>query len=109
MEGIIADYGLRAAYILVILAAIVAVVMPIVKSIQDPKSIIGSLVAIAALLVVYFIGYLIAGDEVTPKYIEFDVDASMSKLIGGALTMFYILLVVAFLGIIYTEVSKLFK
>ncbi|WP_020533874.1 hypothetical protein [Flexithrix dorotheae] len=109
MDLVIADYGLRAAYILVILAAIVAVVMPIIKSVQDPKSIIGSLVGIAVLVVVYFIGYALAGDEVTPKYMEFDVDSGMSKLIGGALTMFYIMLVVAFLGIIYTEVSKLFK
>jgi hypothetical protein len=109
MEEFISSYLLPASYILVGLAAAGSILLPLIKSIGDPKSLVGSAIGLGFLLVLFFIGYSLAGDEVTPKYMEFNVDSSLSKIIGGVLTMFYILLGVSLVGIVYTEVSKIFK
>ena len=109
MEEFISSYLLPASYILVVLAAAGSILMPLIKSIGDPKSLVGTAIGLGILLVLFIIGYSLAGDEVTPKYMEFDVDASLSKIIGGVLTMFYILLAISLVGIVYTEVSKIFK
>jgi len=109
MEEFISSYLLPASYVLVGLAAAGSILLPLVKSIGDPKSLIGTAIGLGILLVIFLIGYSLAGDEVTPKYTEFNVDASLSKIIGGVLTMFYILLGISLVGIVYTEVSKIFK
>ncbi len=109
MEEFISSYLLPSAYVLVVLAAAGSILMPLIKSIGNPKSLVGSLIGLGFLLVLFLIGYSLAGDEVTPKYMEFNVDSSLSKIIGGVLTMFYILLGVSLVGIVYTEVSKIFK
>lgn len=100
------DIALYASYILVLVAAIAAVVLPLIQSLDDPSSLIKSGIGLAALVVVFVIGYAISGSEVLPSYAEFNVDAGLSKFIGGLLTMMYILIFVAIGGIIYTEVAK---
>ena len=109
MEEFISSYLLPASYVLVGLAAAGSILLPLIKSIGDPKSLVGTAIGLGLLLVIFLIGYSLAGDEVTPKYTEFNVDASLSKIIGGVLTMFYILLGISVIGIVYTEVSKIFK
>lgn len=100
------DIALYASYILVLVAAVAAVVLPLIQSLDDPSSLIKSGIGLAALVVVFLIGYAISGSEVLPSYAEFNVDAGLSKFIGGLLTMMYILIFVAIGGIIYTEVAK---
>jgi hypothetical protein len=100
------DIALYASYILVLVAAIAAVVLPLIQSLGDPSSLIKSGIGLAALLVVFVIGYAISGNEVLPSYVEFDVDAGLSKFIGGLLMMMYLLIFAAIAGIIYTEVAK---
>jgi hypothetical protein len=100
------DIALYASYILVLVAAVAAVVLPLIQSLGDPSSLIKSGIGLAALLVVFVIGYAISGNEVLPSYTEFNVDAGLSKFIGGLLTMMYILIFAAIAGIVYTEVSK---
>ncbi len=109
MEQFISEYGLIIAYILTGLAALGAVVLPLIKSLDNPKSLVGSLVGVAFLAILFFVGYALAGADVKPFYMEFNVDESLSKVIGGVLTMFYLLLGLTFLAIIYSEVSKIFK
>lgn len=100
------DIALYASYILVLVAAVAAVVLPLIQSLDDPSSLVKSGIGLAALVVVFVIGYAISGSEVLPSYAEFNVDAGLSKFIGGLLTMMYILIFVAIGGIIYTEVAK---
>ena len=66
-------------------------------------------IGLLALVVVYFISYAISGSEVTASYTKFNVGPDLSKLMGGALIMMYLLLGISILGIIYTEVGKIFK
>ena len=47
--------------------------------------------------------------HITPTYIEFGVDAGLSKFIGGMIILVYLLAGIAIGGIIYSEFSKTFK
>ena len=109
IDQIISDYGLIAAYVLTLLAALGAIVLPLIKSIDNPKSLLGTLLGLAFLAVLFVIGYALAGNEVKPNYINFNVDEGISKVIGGVLTMFYLLFGLSILSILFTEVSKFFK
>ena len=59
--------------------------------------------------IMFLVGYLISGNEVLPTYIEFGVDAGLSKFIGGMIILVYLLAGIAIGGIIYSEFSKTFK
>ncbi|MEQ9300600.1 MAG: hypothetical protein RIF33_18660 [Cyclobacteriaceae bacterium] len=103
------DIALYGAYILTIVAAVAAVVLPLIQSLGDPASLAKSGLGLLALVVVFGIGYAMAGSEVLPSYVEFGVDAGLSKFIGGSLTMMYILTIGAIGGIVFTELSKAVK
>lgn len=103
------DVALYIAYALTILAGLAAIVFPIINSITDPKSMAKAGAGLGALVVVFLISWAISGSEVTAVYQEFEVDASLSKFIGGMLSMMYILTGIALVGIVYTEVSKAIK
>ncbi len=104
------DISLYAAYILVIVGALAALLLPIISSFSDPKQLVKGLMGIGILLVTFFVGYLLSGDEITATYIRNGIDAAnASKMIGGSLIAMYMFFVVAFGSIIVTEVIKLFK
>ena len=106
----IIDIGIKFTYVLLGVAAIAAIAMPLFQAIKDdPKSLIKSAIGLGGLVVIYLIGYAIAGDEVTPKYVEFNVDSSISKMVGGVLFSMYILMFTAVVGIIYSEVKNIIK
>ncbi len=105
----ITDVGLYIAYAVFIVAGAAAIVFPLVNSLKNPGSIGKSLVGVGAMVVLFIIAYVLSGDEVTAKYTALGVDAGSSKLIGAGLTMFYFVIVLGFVGIIYSEVSKAFK
>ncbi len=110
MEGFIANYGLYLAYLLTIVGVVLAVVLPLIKSLDEPKNLIASAVGVGILLVIYGIGYALSDSEITARYIEVGVeDPGVSKMIGGLLTMVYILLGIAAVGIAYTELNKAIK
>ena len=108
MESFIGP-ALYITYVLIIVGAAAAVLLPLIQSLSNPKELMKAGVGVAALIVVFFIEYSISGDEVLPTYIDRGVDANLSKMVGGIMTMMYILLFGALLGIVYTEVSKAFK
>lgn len=107
MDGF--DIALYVSYGLIIIAALSAIILPLINSFSDPASLIKTAVGVGAVIVIFFIGYAIAGSEVTATYTRFEVDASASKWIGAALITMYIFLFGAILGILVTEVSKVFQ
>lgn len=110
MEGFVANFGLWLAYILVILGVLLAIIFPIISSVGEPKKMVKTLIGLGAILVVFGLGYIISGSELTAKYIESGVDTEgLSKMIGGMLTMVYILMGIAAAGIVYTELNKAIK
>jgi len=110
MEGFVANYGLYLAYILTAVGVVLAIVLPLIKSLDEPKQLLGTAIGVGILIVIYGIGYMISGSEVTARYIESGVETEgLSKLIGGMLTMVYLLLGIAVVGIVYTELNKAIK
>ena len=110
MDQFVSTYGLYAAYILVGIAVLAAIVMPLVQSFSNPRALLGALIGVAAIAVLFFIGYSVAGNEVTALYIKNNVTSEVtSKVIGGALITMYILVILTLVAIVVSEVSKIFN
>ena len=95
------DIGLYASYLLFVVCAITAVVLPIVQSMSNPQSLVKSAIGVGVLLVVFLIGYIMADDASDV------VSAGMAKLVGAGIISMYIFLFLAVVGIVYTEISKI--
>ena len=109
MESGLINIGLMVTYALIGIAVVSVIVLPLIKAIDNPKTLIGTAIGLGVLLVVFGIGYAISGDEVLPRYVSQGVGPGISKFVGGLLTTMYLLFGAAIVGIIYTEVSKAFK
>lgn len=109
MDEFISTYGLYTAYILAGLALVLAIVLPLISALSNPKALLGTVVGLIGIAIVFFIGYSISGDEVTTVYTRFGITESSSKFIGGALITMYLLIGVALISIVFTEVNKIFK
>jgi hypothetical protein len=105
------DIVLYIGYFLVAVAVIAAVVLPLIKSFADPRSLITIGAGIVGLGIIFLIGYALSSSEVLPYYSRADIaiDSGGSKLIGGAIITMYILIGLAILSIAFTEISKLFR
>ena len=103
------DIVLYFGYFMVLVAAVLAIGFPLYIASKNPKSLITSGIGLGSILVLFFIAWLISGNEVNASYAEFGVDSSLSKMIGGLITLVYLLIGIAVSGIIYSEISKTFK
>ncbi len=103
------DIGIYACYILLFVALVAAVVLPLLQIAQNPKSLVKSGVGVAGLAVLFIISYALSGSEVTAKYTAMGVGEGSSKLIGAGLIMFYIILIAAILGMVFSEINKALK
>ncbi len=108
MEAVI-NIGLYVSYVLMGIAMLAAIVLPLINSLDDTSSLIRGGIGVGIVLVLYLISWAISGNEVIDAYIKWDIGEGISKAIGGALIMMYILFIVAIGGIIYTEISKAIK
>ncbi len=103
------DAMLYLAYILIIICAAAAIILPTISALGDPGSLIKSGIGLGGLAVVFLIAWAMSSNEVLNSYVEFGIDAGLSKFVGGILTMMYLLAGIAIVGIVFTEVSKVFK
>lgn len=103
------DIMLYVSYFLVAAAAIAAIVLPLIKSLNDPRSLITMGAGIVGIVVLFLIAYAISDNEVLPAYAREGVGPTESKLIGGTLITMYMLIILALGSIAVTEVSKLFR
>ena len=101
--------GLYLAYILFFVGLVAAIVMPIINSLGDPKSLMKAGIGIGGVLVIFLISYAISGNEVTDTYMKFGVDEGSSKFYGGMIIMIYVSAIIAVGGIILGEVSRIIK
>lgn len=102
------DAGLWISYILFIAAIAGMVVYSLVNMLRDTKKAKGTLIGVGVLVAIFLITFVISGNEVLPKYEEFGIDSSMSKMIGAGLIMSYLLGVGTIVIAVYVEVRKLF-
>lgn len=105
------DIMLYVSYALVGIGSVVSILLPLIKSLDDPKSLLKTGLSIVAILVLFFICYSISGNEVLPKFEgePFNLTPGMSQAVGGLMITTYVLTVVALLSILITEFSKAVK
>ncbi len=103
------DILLYIGYTLIAIAVGSAIVFPLIQGIQNPKSLVKSLMGVGALVVLFIIGYALSSSAVTTTWAAKGITENVSKLVGAGLIMFYIVLVIAALALIYSEISKAFK
>jgi hypothetical protein len=103
------DILLYVGYGLILVAVGSAIVFPLIQGVQNPKSLVKSLIGVGALVVLFILGYALSSSAVTTTWAAKGITEGVSKLVGAGLIMFYIVLIVAALGLIYSEVSKAFK
>lgn len=104
------DLSLYVAYALVAIALLGSVVLPLVNSISQPKSLVKIGMSLLIIVVVYLVAFAISGGETAPySNSELEITSSISKMIGGALGMMYLLLGVVIVGLVFSEVYKLLK
>ncbi len=105
------DIMLYVSYALVGLAAVVSILLPLIKSLDDPKSLMKTGLSIVGILVLFFICYSISSSEVLPKFegAPFFLTPAMSQAVGGLLITTYVLTVVALSSIVITEISRSVK
>lgn len=108
MESFI-DIALWVAMIMVLIAALAAIILPLINSISHPKSLIKSGIGVVGIAILFLICWSIADNEVTNRYIDFGVNATSSKLVGGTLILMYVLFVSALIGIVFSEINKAFR
>jgi hypothetical protein len=103
------DLGLYVFYVLLFIAVAAALIFPLINSIKEPKALIRTGIGLAAVLVLFGISYGLSDSTLGRNAISFGLSESTVKLIGAGLIMFYIVLVLAILALIYSEISKAFR
>lgn len=113
------DLGLYAAYILLGVAAVAAIVMNLVNSFSNPKSLVKSGIGVVLLVVIFFIGYSMAPAEfgaTTTKALESanmdptsDQAVTVYRLVGGAMTTTLALVIIAIVGLIYSSIARIVR
>jgi len=105
------DIMLYATYLLAVVGTILSIVMPLLKSLDDPKGLMKSALGVFGLVALFFICYSLSGNEVLPKFegAPFNLTPGMSQLIGGMLVTTYILTIVTIVSIVVTELTKAVK
>ncbi len=99
------------AYVLVGLAVFFTVIFPLANMVVNPKSGIKTVISLAVLALVLFIGYQLADDTIMqiPGYDGPDNVEERLKLTGMGIYTMYFMLGAALLAMGYSSVSKLFK
>lgn len=105
------DILLYGSYALVGIGAVVSVLMPLFKSLDNPKSLLKTGLGIVLILVLFFVCYSISSNEVLPKFESdpFNLTPAMSQMVGGLMITTYVLTIVALVGIVVTELNKAIK
>lgn len=97
-------------YVLLGIAALAAIIFPLITMAQSPANAKNALIGVVGLVVVFAIGYALAGGE---EYLDYDgvmlANSSESKMSEAGLIAFYVLGAGAIGSIVYAEVSKMLK
>jgi len=101
--------GLYFGYFLFFVALVALIVLPTLNALKSPKEMIKSGAGILALVIIFVVSYGLSGDEVTLKTASYGTDAASSKMIGAGLIMFYMVFLVAVVGLVYSFFHKSIK
>ena len=103
------DVGLYVLYVLLFIAVAAAIIFPLINSISNPSGLLKSGIGVIVMLVLFGIAYAVSDSTLPRSAISAGLSETSVKLIGAGLIMFYIVLVLAVLALIYSEISKALK
>lgn len=101
------DISLYIGYILTVVAVVAAILLPLFKSLDNPKSLLKVAGGVIGVIAIFGLGYALSDSTVMPGLEEFSEDTF--KYVGASLVTMYILLILAVAGIAVTEVAKFFR
>jgi NADH:ubiquinone oxidoreductase subunit 6 (subunit J) len=84
----------------------------VISMVETRQGLIRNLVSVGIIAIVVVFGFILASDVIPQMDVDklgFEVTNQMSKRIGTVLYITYLFLALAIVGIVYTEVSKLWK
>jgi hypothetical protein len=107
------DYALGWAYILLAIAAIAAVLFPLISIVTDVKAILRLLAVLAGAAVLVLVSYYVFASDTPIDILGYtgtdNSDPVTLKWIGTGLFSTYIIFGLALLSILYSEVANIFK
>lgn len=106
MNDTVINIGIYVTYFLVAVAVITTVLFSIFHMVQNLGKAKGALIGVLFLAVIVVIAYFLSSNEVYPK---FNIGPVASKWVGAGILTTFILVGIALVTAVYTEVSKLFK
>lgn len=111
MSDFLVNAGLILTYIMIGVAALVALVYPILFLAKNPSKGKIALIGIGSLVLVCIISYVFASGEILtfPGSEKFGMTEASTKRVGMGLITFYILSAGAILSVLYAEVGKFLK
>ena len=104
-----ATLGLEFTRILIILTILAIIVSAIYSLMVSEGALKSSLIRVGVLLVIFAIGYAMAGNEVLPSYEKMNVTPESSKRIGGLLNGLFITAGITIVTAVVTSVLNSFK
>lgn len=121
-ESFISDYALPGSYILLGVCVLGVVLFPIIQSFSNPKQLVKPLVGLLVVGLLYIIGFQLADStpsdalypliESFPKLNTMDAEVAASTVtrnVGAAFFVTYVLGALMVVGIFFTELSKYFR
>ena len=103
------DIALYVLYVLLLIAVAAAILFPLIHSFSNPRGLLKSGIGIIAMLVLFGIAYAASDSAIPRSAVVAGLSESSVKLISAGLITFYIVLVLAILALIYSEISKALK
>lgn len=110
-EPVITQTFLSWAYILFFAAAAITIIFSVINIVINPKGIKKGIIALVGAVVIIIIAYLMADDTVLemPYFTGKGNDPTTLKWVDTGMFTAYILVALAFLAIIWSSVSRIFK
>ena len=100
------------AYILTGIAAVAAIIFPVYHMISNPKNAKKSLLGVVALVAVVAIAYLFSSGDLMnftdSKLAVYNIPSTLKQVDTGIIAT-YLLIGIAIIAMIYTEIVKIFK
>lgn len=103
------DFGLYFFYVLCLIAIVAAVGFSIYNMMSKPGALIRSLIVVGILAAIFGASFALSSGDVNDAERALGITESTSKMVGAGLIMFYIVIVLAFVSLIYSEITKAFK
>ncbi len=101
---------LNIAYMLLGIAALVMIMSPIYGIVTNPQNIVKLLISVGLIVMVFILGYVLAGDSVTEvQSVKHGLTQESSKMVGTGLYVTYITFGLTVLSLLYSSVIKIFK